>query len=77
MSQTRSVTWEVLGTLVFKNFINKELSWFGFLVTSSFGVSIAGTMLIVFSAIYLSIKHNRTSRKSVVLEDLYIDTFTV
>jgi hypothetical protein len=66
-----------VGTLIFKNFINKELSWFGFLVTSSFGVSIAGTMLIVFSVIYLSIKHNRTSGKTVVLEDLYIDTFTV
>ena len=45
-----------VGTLLFKNFNNRDLSWINFLITSSIGISIAGSLLIVLSLWYFSIK---------------------
>jgi hypothetical protein len=45
-----------VGTLLFKNFNNRDLSWINFLITSSIGISIAGSLLIVLSLWYFRIK---------------------
>jgi hypothetical protein len=45
-----------VGTLLFKNFNNRDLSWINFLITSSTGISITGSLLIVLSLWYFSIK---------------------
>lgn len=53
-----------VGTLIFKNFNNKELSWFRFLTTGSYGVAITGCILILLSIWYFKIKFRINSRKS-------------
>jgi MFS family permease len=51
-----------VSTLVFKNFNNKELSWFNFLITTSFGLAISGSVLIVLSIWYFNLKIRRTAK---------------
>jgi hypothetical protein len=45
-----------VGALLFKNFNNKELSWFSFLMTTSYGLALAGSLLILCSLWYFKIK---------------------
>ena len=45
-----------VGTLIFKNFNNKELSWFSFLKTTSYGMSAAGILLILMAILYFKLK---------------------
>ena len=54
-----------VGILIFKNFSNKELSWFQFLTQSSFGLAITGSLLMLASIVYFRNKnHVEKSRLS-------------
>lgn len=55
-----------VGTLLFKNFNNKELSWFSFLMTTSYGLAITGSVLISLSLWYFKIKFQSKSEKTLV-----------
>jgi hypothetical protein len=51
-----------VGTLIFKNFNNRELSWFNFVITTSYGLAISGSVLIILSIFYFNQKMRRTAR---------------
>jgi hypothetical protein len=51
-----------VGTLIFKNFNNRELSWFNFVITTSYGLAISGSILIILSIFYFNQKMRRTAR---------------
>jgi Family of unknown function (DUF5690) len=48
-----------VGALIFKNFSSKEMSWFNFLKTTSYGLSIFGCLLILLSLWYFNLKFNK------------------
>jgi len=50
-----------VSALIFKNFNSKELSWFNFLTTTSYGLAISGSILIILSIWYFKIKFRRSS----------------
>lgn len=52
-----------VATLLFKNFSNRNMSWLNFLITSSTGISIAGSLLIILSLWYFKIKFKNTIKK--------------
>jgi hypothetical protein len=66
-----------VGTLLFKNFSNKDLSWFNFLVTSSYTMAISGSVLILLSIWYFSFKFNTDTKAILSINDLEINTITV
>jgi hypothetical protein len=51
-----------VGTLIFKNFNNRELSWFNFVITTSYGLAISGSILIILSIFYFNQKMRRTAK---------------
>ncbi|NOU46108.1 MAG: hypothetical protein HOO86_03495 [Bacteroidales bacterium] len=53
-----------VGALLFKNFNNKELSWFRFLMTTSYGLALAGSLLIALSLWYFKHKFQSVSEKT-------------
>jgi len=53
-----------VSALIFKNFNNKELSWFSFLTTTSYGLAISGSLLIILSIWYFKLKFRRSSIKN-------------
>jgi MFS family permease len=53
-----------VGTLIFKNFSNKELSWLNFLTSISFGVALVGILLIFLSLWYFNVKLRIRSEES-------------
>jgi hypothetical protein len=53
-----------VGALIFKNFNNKELSWFSFLTTTSYGLAVSGSVLIILSIWYFKLKFRRSSLKN-------------
>jgi MFS family permease len=66
-----------VGTLIFKNLSSKELSWFSFMMTTSYGMAIAGAILISFSIIYFNFKFIMNFKTINNLSDLDINTFTI
>jgi hypothetical protein len=56
-----------VATLMFKNFFNNSLSWYSFLVTSSYGIAITGFILIAFATIYFISKFNQQNSLQVTL----------
>jgi len=65
-----------VGTLLFKNFKNHELSWFSFLVATSGGMAILGSFLVGFSILYFKQKPrysaNNNSVQDIKLEQVPI-----
>jgi len=53
-----------VSALIFKNLNNKELSWFSFLTTTSYGLAISGSLLIILSIWYFKLKFKRSSIKN-------------
>jgi len=47
-----------VGTLLFKNFSNEKISWLDFLTSTSYGLALAGCILIILSIIYFTSKFN-------------------
>jgi MFS family permease len=66
-----------VGTLIFKNFNEKELSWFNFLMTTSYGMAISGSILIILSLFYFNIKFIMNSKIAINSSDFDINTFTI
>jgi hypothetical protein len=54
-----------VGTLVFKNFYSKDLSWFSFLETTSLSMAISGSILMVLSLWYFNMKFTG-SRENII-----------
>jgi MFS family permease len=63
-----------VAALLFKNFNEKEVSWFNFLVTSSLGMAVTGSVLIILSLFYFNIKFNVATKNPMSYQDLSIDT---
>jgi hypothetical protein len=58
-----------VGTLLFKNLSNKEISWYSFLTTSSYGLAAAGGILSILSFIYFRNKIRLSkNEKSILIE---------
>jgi hypothetical protein len=66
-----------VGTLVYKNFSSKGVSWFNFLVTSSYGMAFTGSVLIILSIWYFNLKFNMDTKRGMNIKDLNINTLTV
>jgi hypothetical protein len=66
-----------VGTLIFKNFSNRDLSWFHFLMASSLGVAITGITLMILTFIYFRRKILRLEKKQSVIDQLYIEPLSI
>ena len=66
-----------VSTLIFRNFNKKAFSWSNFLMTSSYGMAISGSILILLSLLYFNLKFIKNSKISVNLSDLDINTITI
>jgi MFS family permease len=58
-----------VGTLIFKNFYGKELSWFNVLTTASLSMAITGSILILLSIWYFNLKFSGSPEKKVSMEE--------
>jgi MFS family permease len=61
-----------VGTLIFKNFNSMDLSWYNFLMTSSIGMAIAGSILIFLSLLYFNLKFNENQKNNARSQDFEI-----
>jgi hypothetical protein len=59
-----------VGTLLFKNFNNEQLSWFNFLKSSSYIVALMGILFIFLSLWYFNIKFKNHSNKLISLKEI-------
>lgn len=66
-----------VGALLFKNFNNKELSWYNFLMTTSYGLAIAGSLLIVLSLWYFKQKFQTKSKKTFTIPHTEMNAVTI
>ncbi|MBK8882512.1 MAG: hypothetical protein IPN67_09055 [Bacteroidales bacterium] len=62
--------------LIFKNFNNRELSWFNFLTATSYGMAIFGSILVILSIFYFNLKFSENKTKKIDLKDLDLNTLT-
>ncbi len=65
-----------VGALLFKNFNSKELSWFSFLSTTSYGLAITGSLLIALSVWYFKHKFQSEPEKTKHLTEAKINIVT-
>jgi len=65
-----------VGTLLFKNFSNKNLSWFSFLTATSYGLAITGFLLIFTSLLYFRVKFMSGNRQPFALPGVKPDIVT-
>jgi len=65
-----------VGTLLFKSFATKEMSWFKFLVDSSSGLAIAGSILMSLSILYFSRKYQLGKQEIKHPQRVQIETVT-
>jgi MFS family permease len=66
-----------VGTLIFKNFNSRELSWYKFLMTSSYGMAIAGSILVLLSLIYFNFKFKENQKNKFTSHDSEINPVTI
>jgi len=66
-----------VGTLIFKNFSNRDLSWYRFLMTSSLGVAVTGITIMILTIIYFRRKSTRLERKQSNIDQLYIEPLSI
>ncbi len=66
-----------VATLLFKNFNSKELSWFDFLMTSSYSLAITGSLLILLSLWYFRFKFRENSERIMIGKEEEINTITI
>jgi hypothetical protein len=60
-----------VGALIFKNFNSKEMSWFNFLKTTSFGLSLFGCLLVLLSLLYFNLKFKENANRQLILINDY------
>jgi MFS family permease len=61
-----------VGTLIFKNFYGKELSWFNVLTTTSLSMAMSGSILILLSIWYFNYKFSRSQLNKVSVQNVEI-----
>jgi hypothetical protein len=63
-----------VSALIFKSFNNRELSWVNFIIKSSYGLALTGSLLIILSIIYFNkkIKNSSTSPVNPISQKLEI-----
>jgi MFS family permease len=66
-----------VGTLIFKSFSHKEMSWFNFLENTSYAMAITGGVLILLSILYFNYKFIKNFELTNNLSDIDINTFTI
>jgi hypothetical protein len=66
-----------VGTLIFRNFSNKELSWFNFLTNSSLGMAISGSILIILSLRYFNHKFDVNPANVLNMKDIELNSITM
>ncbi|MEI8047117.1 MAG: DUF5690 family protein [Bacteroidota bacterium] len=65
-----------VGALLFKNFNNKELSWLNFLITSSYGLALTGSLLTILTLWYFRIKFQIKPKDELTIKNTTINTIT-
>ena len=63
-----------MGTLVFKDFSNRQLSWFSFLKVSSYGMAFTGGILIILTLWHFKSRFRVQSTKMADLSEIEIET---
>lgn len=58
-----------VGALIFKNFNNKELSWFNFLKTTSYSLAIFGCLLVFLSLWYFDLKFKKNPHAQLISDN--------
>ncbi|MFZ4708123.1 MAG: DUF5690 family protein [Bacteroidales bacterium] len=65
-----------VGALLFKNFYNKELSWYSFLITTSYGLALIGSSLTLLTLRYFRIKFLLKAKDELIIVNTSINTIT-
>jgi MFS family permease len=65
-----------VGTLLYKNFSSRELSWFNFLTTTSYSLSIAGSLLIISSLLYFRLKFQKNPKVDTPIKESKFQSIT-
>jgi len=65
-----------VGALLFKNFYNKELSWYSFLITTSYGIALIGSSLTLLTLRYFRIKFLLKAKDELIIVNTSINTIT-
>jgi MFS family permease len=66
-----------VGALIFKNFNNRELSWYNFLITSSYSMAIAGSILVLLSLLYFNYKFAENQKNKVASHEFEINPLKI
>jgi len=61
-----------VGTILFKNFSNKDLSWFNFITNASYSIAIIGIILVFLSLWFFNLKFKAKSKKSFSISEINI-----
>jgi hypothetical protein len=56
-----------VGALLFKNFNDKEVSWYNFLMTTSYGLAIVGSLLSILALWYFRIKFQDRAKEQITV----------
>jgi len=54
-----------VGTLIYKNFFSKNISWYHFIINASYGLALAGGLLVIIALWYYKIKFKSTQPATV------------
>jgi MFS family permease len=65
-----------VGALLFKNFNNKELSWFNFIITSSYGLALTGSLLTILTLWYFRIKFQIKPKDQLIIVNTTLNSIT-
>jgi len=65
-----------VGALLYKNFSHKELSWFNFLTTTSYSLSITGSLLIIISLLYFRFKIQGNAKTLTPIKESKLQSIT-
>ncbi len=65
-----------VGALLFKNFNNKGISWFNFLITTSYSLAMTGSLLILISLWYFNFRLRDHSGRTQLITNSEINTVT-
>jgi MFS family permease len=63
-----------VGALLFKNFNDKEVSWFNFLMTTSYGLAIVGSLLSILSLWYFRLKIQVRTKEQFTISNTGMNT---
>jgi MFS family permease len=65
-----------VGVLLFKNFNNKGLSWYNFLMTTTYGLAIIGSLLSILTLWYFRMKFQTNTKEAIAVTNTKINALT-